>query len=353
MATETISDAISGIRNMDNLNGLDEARTKIYIVERLLEDLGWNLRSPKEVEPEYRVGKDKADYALNPNAPTAVFIEAKNPTVNLEGHQGQLLRYCFQQAVNLGVLTNGRMWWLYLPRYEGPQGDGLTWGEKRFCEIDITNGGPKAIQTQFEKFLAKGNVSSGEAVDAGKKIIDAKIYDKILKEKMVEAWNDVVIKPSEDLIKLFTDSTVSLCGLRPNKQQVKEFFQNHRFKVSGVGHPQPKPSTNGGNRRQNGKPSFIFNDTSGSARTWKQLLLEFCKLVYADTDRQGHFDQIINVRGTKTLYFSRNPADLKDPEQIEDSGVFAATAPLSAVGVKQRCQMVLREFDYREDSLKI
>jgi hypothetical protein len=231
----------------------------------------------------------------------------------------------------------------------------LKWAEKRFCEIDIANGGPKAIQTQFEKFLTKEKVSSGDAVESGKKIIDAELEKEKAKKGIVEAWNDLVAAPSEDLITLLNESTFQGCGVKPGKPEVKKFFQQHRaqFKVSGVGHPQPKPSTNGGNRRQNGKPSFIFNDTSGSARTWKQLLLEFCKLVYADTDRQGHFDQIINVRGTKTLYFSRNPADLKDPEQIEDSGVFAATAPLSAVGVKQRCQMVLREFDYREDSLKI
>ena len=133
------------------------------------------------MKKEYTVGKDKADYALNPDSPTAVFVEAKRPSVNLENHQSQLLKYCFQQAVNLAVLTNGRTWWLYLPKYEGPQGEGLHWSKRRFSEIDITSGGPTKIQKEFEKFLAKEKVSSGEAVDAGKGVIDKEIIDTRVK----------------------------------------------------------------------------------------------------------------------------------------------------------------------------
>ena len=358
MADETISQAISDIRKQfPNMDGLDsEEDVKLFVIERVLEALDWNLRQRREVRKEYPVGRGRADYALNPDLPTAAFIEAKKPTANLENHNMQLLNYCFQlETVNLAVLTNGRTWWLYLPGYEGNQGERINWTKKRFSEIDITSGKPSSIQKEFERFLAKDKVSSGEAVESAKGLIDDKIRGEQLEKAMREAWNNLATVPSEDLIKLLTESTFQVCNDRPNRKQVRDFFQQHRaqLKVSDTVPPKGTTAIRERTSRQNGKPSFIFNDTPGSARTWKQLLLAFCKLVYADPDRQGHFDQIIKVRGTKTRYFSRNPVELRDPEEIEESGIFAATSPLSALGVKQRCQMVLREFNYREDSLKI
>ena len=97
MAAETIAQAVTDIRkkypNMDGLK--NEEETKQYVIERILEDLGWNHRDPEEVKREFRVklSNDRPDYALNPNLPTAVFIEAKNATEPLEKHEKQLLTY--------------------------------------------------------------------------------------------------------------------------------------------------------------------------------------------------------------------------------------------------------------------
>jgi hypothetical protein len=352
VATENVAQAISGIRkkfpNMDSLNEVD---VRSYIIDKILGALDWDLTEPGEVKKEYTVGKDKADYALNPHSPTAVFVEAKKPAENLEKHQGQLLRYCFQEAVDLAVLTNGRTWWLYLPRYDMAQGEKLHWTQKRFSEIDITSGGPKVIQTQFEKFLAKEKVSSGEAVEAAKGEIDERRAIAAARKEMAETWNTVLTVPSEGLIKLLTESTASLKDVKPNRRQalVKEFFQNHRaqFKVPDFGPPKQKPPTN---RGKNGRPSLlIFQGMEYPVKTSKEALLRLCELMYADPHRPGSFDQIISVQGTKNLYFSRNPDDLaadSNFEPIGDSGIFAATAPLSAGGVKKRCQEVLRSVGY-------
>ena len=157
--------------------------------------------------------------------------------------------------------------------------------------------------------------------------------------------------------KLLTESTASLCGVKPNKQWVKEFFQNHRaqFRVSHSGLPQPQPPTNGRPRRQNEKPSsFTFKDTTDdSVKTWKDVLVELCKLIYADPDRQGDFDRVMRIKGAKKLYFSRNSDDLDSPKLIGNSGIFAATA-MGASEVKKRCRRVLQEFGYDpEDCFRI
>ncbi len=356
MAVETVEQAIKGIRNkypnMDSLK--NEGETKQFVVERILRALDWEQILEEEVKKEYPVdpvGKDKVDYALNPDSPTMVFVEAKASGVNFDNKPvQQLLKYCFQRTVNLAVLTDGRRWWLYLPQYQGPQGKGLHWSERRFSEIDITSGGPAKIQREFEKFLSKEKVSSGKAIEAAQIEIDKKINEKIAKNGIVDAWNKIVSTPSEDLVKVLTDATYSLCGVKPNKPLVKEFFHNHRLKVSDFDRSQPKAATNGGNGQQNGKRLFTFNGTEYSVKTWKQVLVKLCELIY--DEQQDQFDRIMNVQGTTASYFSKNSADLKDPKQIGNSGIFAETAPLSQLGVKQRCRMVLEEFGYPEDFLK-
>ena len=359
MAAETIADTIKDIRNkFPNMDSLNEQEVKKFVIERILKDLNWNLFDPKEFKPEYRVGNGRADYALNPDLPSiAVFIEVKKPSVNLENakHPGQLLRYCFDRTVNLGVLTNGRIWWLYLPRYEGPQEEGLKWTEKRFCEIDITNGGPTKIQKEFNTFLAKERVSSGEAVEAGKVIIDEREAIAKAQREIVEKWNTALTAPSDGMIKLVIDSVNSMKDVKPNKRQglVKELFQNHRgqFKVSDFGYSPPGPATKDKADQPDGNPSsFTFLDGKHSVEDWTQVLVKLCKLIYAE--KRDDFDQIMSVRGNN-LYFSKNPDHLDKPEPIGDSGIFAATGRMGASRVKQRCRKVLREFRYNEDCFRI
>jgi predicted type IV restriction endonuclease len=358
MAAETVAQAISGIRKeFPNMDGLgSEVDVKSFVIERILLALDWNQTLPREVKKEYPVGKDKVDYALNPDSPTMVFVEAKKPGVNFDKPVQQLLKYCFQEAVNLAVLTDGRIWWLYLPEHKGPQGESLHWSKKRFYEIDIINGGPAAIQNEFEKFLSKEKVSSGEAVEAARSEIDERDAIAVAHKDMVDTWNDFVTKPSDELIKLLTGSIASLKDVKPNKRQrlVKEFFQNHRaqFKVSDVSHSRPKPATNGVGGGQSGKPSsFIFFDVKHPVGTWKRILPELCKLIY-DRHQDTFYQKIINIQGRKNLYFSSNLHELRNPEPIGDSNMFAATAP-NASEAQKRCHSVLRAFGYAEDCFRI
>ena len=110
---------------------MDESATKQAVVLRLLSVAGWDTFDISQIVPEYTVGNRRVDYALRPGTPNAVFIEVKRPSENLERHQQQLLEYCFQEGVNLAVLTNGRTWWLYLPLQAG------SWEQRRFLSIDL------------------------------------------------------------------------------------------------------------------------------------------------------------------------------------------------------------------------
>ena len=45
----------------------------------------------------------------------AVFLETKRPMEDLEKDENQLLEYSFADGVEIAVLTNGLLWWLYFP----------------------------------------------------------------------------------------------------------------------------------------------------------------------------------------------------------------------------------------------
>ena len=154
----TIAQAVEQINNTVFLRSLDESATKQGVVLRLLSLCGWNQFDLSEVSPEYTVGNRRVDYALMPGSPNAVFIEVKRPSENLEGHQQQLLGYCFPEGVKLAALTNGRTWWLYLPLQPG------SWEQRRFLTIDLESQEPDIVERRFMEYLSKGMVTSGQAV---------------------------------------------------------------------------------------------------------------------------------------------------------------------------------------------
>ena len=132
---------------------------------QLLGLAGWNIFDVSEVLPEHTVGGRRVDYALRPNSPNAVFIEVKRNGENLEGHQQQLLEYCFQQGVKLAALTNGRTWWLYLPLQAG------NWEERRFLTIDLESQEPEIVEQRFMEHLSEEKVTSGQAVSSAEELV--------------------------------------------------------------------------------------------------------------------------------------------------------------------------------------
>ena len=343
-----ISQAIADIKQLD-LQSFNESQTRQFVIDRLLTSLGWNLFSPQEVQPEYKVGNAIVGYALCPGTPDAVFVETKRPGVNLEKNFRRLLIYCAQQNVNLGILTDGRFWWLFLPRYDGPpESGGLTWLEKRFAEVDIVGQRPRDVQKAFLDFLDKDKVTSGEAVALGQSRIDEREERTKADKGMIEAWNNIVSSPDDELIKLLTKKTNEVCGVNPSLPSVKKFFQQQGSKIKASSAPPAHASplsvapSRGGNR-----VSWAFGGESAESRNWRSALIEFCELI---RDRHPQdFERVLDVKGNKYSYFSRSESDLKGPKPIGDSGYFVATNH----GQNQMitiCNKVAMCFGYPHDS---
>ena len=89
-------------------------------------------------------------------------IEVKSTNEQLDEHVNQLLGYAFYEEVVLCVLTNGREWWLYLPREMGePEA-------RRFAQLNLETDALDVLAEQMLLFLSKENLESGQAERAGR-----------------------------------------------------------------------------------------------------------------------------------------------------------------------------------------
>jgi hypothetical protein len=140
----------------------NEASTEGMIIRPILRYLGWNTSNPCEVRQEFSIGRKKVDYALRCDNSNKLFIEVKNFNEDLKPeNENQLIDYCDLDDVNLGLLTNGKIWQFYY----------LTYGKSNYvssremiCEIDVLNDDKKKAIETFSQLLSKEAIKSGNAI---------------------------------------------------------------------------------------------------------------------------------------------------------------------------------------------
>ncbi len=101
------------IREHGNSLSQNEYRTRLALIDPILNALGWDASDPVSVLAEYEVGKRRADYALlgDDGKPKAL-IEAKHlgEMANPARHEDQVFDYAFKQKVRFAGLTDGDRW---------------------------------------------------------------------------------------------------------------------------------------------------------------------------------------------------------------------------------------------------
>ena len=92
----------------------NETRTRMALIDPLLQALGWDTSDPLLVLPEFDVSGRKADYALLENGGNpAATLEAKKLGEPLSSHRMQMLNYSNASGVEYAGLTDGDKWELY------------------------------------------------------------------------------------------------------------------------------------------------------------------------------------------------------------------------------------------------
>ncbi len=351
---------IENLKADGRIKSFDEAATKQAIVVKLLSLLGWDIFNIDEVKPEYSVNDRRVDYSLRIGSANKVFIEVKKITEELENHQEQLLSYSFKEGVKLSILTNGITWWFYLSLLEG------SWEQRKFCTIDIYQQESKDIASKFFDFLSKDNVGNEKAIQNAESIYKGQQKQNILKDTLPKAWNKIIEESDELLIELINDTTEKLCGFKADTEMIKQFLsenKNHLLIPSTlstritqparlqVTHPSPvsvsyRPEIYSGKSIK----SFYFRGSQYDVWTWKELLIKLCDIL--NTIHGAEFNRVLNLRGRKRPYFSRNKDELWEPREISNTGIFAETN-LSANSIVKICSDVLDLFGYSSNDLRI
>lgn len=143
--------------------GENEIRTRMALVDPLLQALGWDTTDPAIVMPEYNVagtGK-RADYALIDAAekPVAV-IEAKKLGEELASHLPQMVNYANMAGIPYAALTDGNQWEMYDVFRLGALHD------RRILNVSIIGGRSYTLALEL-LLLWRANMAEGPPVNAG------------------------------------------------------------------------------------------------------------------------------------------------------------------------------------------
>lgn len=352
-----------------SLDSLDEASTRQAVVGKLLHLLGWDIFNVDEVVPEYPVGDTRIDYALKTGKYNdKAFIEVKRIREDLERHQEQLLGYCFKEGVGFAVLTNGIIWWFYLPLRQS------SWEERRFYAIDIVQQDAKDVASKFIEFLSKDNIVNGNAIKSAESMYKGRQKTTILDDALPKAWDKMIIEGNNKLIDLIGDVTENLCGFRPDVGTIKRFLSSHEYHLKTLGiqpniqHvdiPQVNDSDSASKHEEDtpkdkekekdkvaGKriTAFYLNGTKYPVSTWKELLMKLLEILYSKHNQD--FNKILNIPGRKRQYFSYDSQTLDTAQKFGDTNIYFETK-LGSDAIIRLCRDVVQLFGYSGDDLKI
>jgi len=361
-----LKDFIKKIQTEKKIQSLNEEATKQSIILPILQLLEWQVFDADEVSPEFSIENTRVDYALRNGSRNKVFIEVKRISEDLEKHQEQLLTYSFRQGVNLSILTNGIIWWFYLPLQEG------SWEQRKFYAVDMYSQNYKKITEVLDDFLARDKVFNGRALENAKRLYGNRQKKDIIRRNIPKAWKKLHVEGDEFLIELLAETTEKICGYRPKDNQVSEFLfsiinqeqpnfeqkkerkkkkiKNPKFEINNTLSLNNDIYSLNDNFTYRKVVGFVFLSNLFPATSWKQLLIKFVERI--NTLHPKEFEIITNVSGKKRPYFTKNNNELRSPAKISNSNYFVETN-LSANNIVSIIKEVLRIFNYEEDSFGI
>ena len=325
----------------------NEAAIKQGMVLSILGQLGWDITNVREeVVPEYSTGKGRVDYCLISGGQSRVFIEVKGLAEDLEAHQEQLLRYSFEEGIELSVLTNGRSWWLYLPTLPG------HWEQRKFYAIDLEKQEVQEITKNLKELLSKDAVATSSALQRARALHEGKERERKVSQALPEAWRRLINEPDGFLVELLAETVERLCGHKPESERVTKFLKTEALQPPTplATMPPIKLAPQKGAFAHKKIRSFEFRGEERSIKSFKGLLVSVCEIL--SKRHSSEFQKVLSLRGRKRPYFSKNPLELRHAERIPNSNIFVETN-LSADHIVKFCWKILAHFGHSPTDLKI
>lgn len=217
---EHIVEIVSSIRRGHFLN---EASISQGVVLRLLNALGWPTYDTEIVAPEYTVENRRVDYALcHPSNKPVVFVEVKR-LGNNTGADRQLFEYAFYVGVPLAILTDGQEWHFFLPGEQGHYQD------RRVYKLDLLEREVSESSERLKRYLGYHAIQSGKAIKAAQYDYRNVARGREIKRYLPLAFARLIEEQDEGLVELIADQVESLCGYKPELDQVAAFLAGDAF----------------------------------------------------------------------------------------------------------------------------
>ncbi|MCY3887017.1 MAG: restriction endonuclease subunit R [Chloroflexi bacterium] len=315
---------IKKLAGSETLRRSGEEATRQAAVLPVLAELGWNWQDLDEVAPEHAVGSGRVDYCLRHANQSLVFVEVKRTGAELLQHQKQLLGYAFEEGVPLAALTDGLIWWLYLPTEPG------SWEQRKFFTVDCRVQTPENAATALNRYLQREAVIDRSAIERATEELKGQQREQRIRAVLPTAWNKLLTEPDDLLQELVAVAVEGASGHRPDAEVVAEFLLQASVPASQLRIGKKRPAASGTvsvvkRRRPKGvkgqKPvAFLLDGQRHEVSTWRQVLVGTCNLLAAEAS--GSFVQkVLSIRGTKRSYFTTDAESLVRPLELK-SGLF-------------------------------
>ena len=219
-----ITDLLIKVRRYSMLN---EADTKSVIIAPILQELGWNVRSPFEVLREYAIEGGVVDYALKIIDDIKVIIEIKKMGENLYYYENQLKKNAIDKNTYLFVLSNGLTWQFY------------TWLKGgidifKFSVLDINSNEPQFIAKELVNILSKKNILSNKSYDYIRNIIADDPYNFALYEEITEIWHKIIDEPHPSLCNIIIELVKKSYGRSPQIKDVEKVLSAYVMEFNKI-----------------------------------------------------------------------------------------------------------------------
>jgi len=234
---ETLEDIQRRLRENQYKN---EEHVRLSLVARVLQEYGWDIWDPTEVNAEFvpvpEEDNKRLDIALfAPPSTPAVFIEVKavGAITHLADTERQLRDYNKNILSPFCIITDGREWRFY---YSLTPGD---FSSKCFKTLNLLNDAIDDIQGTFALFLDKNQVQSTEARQRAENLLSLNRTERVLTECLPEARRAIQQAPYPrlpDALKELAEKR----GIHVSPEETAAFIKK------SVNAPAPGPGTDTG-----------------------------------------------------------------------------------------------------------
>jgi len=203
----------------------NEEHVRLSLVARVLQEYGWDIWDPREVNTEFRPvpaeDNTRVDVALFTHPPTpVVFIEVKpvEGITDLRKTERQLRDYNRNMTAPFCVITDGLTWRFYYSLTPG------EFNQKCFRTVNLLKDDLDDIKETLTLFLGKAGVQSEEARSRAEHFLSLNRQERILAECLPEARRRVQIAPYPSL----PDALVALAqerGMRITREEAADFIE--------------------------------------------------------------------------------------------------------------------------------